>query len=269
MCGRYTLHLADLSVLVSVLGVRHLRVPGWQPRYNIAPTQLAPVVRRRGRTTELELELLRFGLVPAYARGQAGARSKAPSMWVNAKVETVAKLGAFRAAYQRRRCIVPATGFFEWMPAQGQRPKQPMWIHPREGSVLAFAGIYEPGVDEHGEVTDTFAILTTAPTPELREVHDRMPLVLDQDGIERWLRADPPSPEALAELAGEVSAIPLAIDAVSSAVSSPRNDDPRCIEPLPAGAAAESAAQAVAQLDLFQTPEASPRALTSGKRRAH
>lgn len=270
MCGRYTLHLADLARLVGVLGVKRALVTDWQPRYNIAPTQLAPVVLSRERTAERSLELLRFGLVPGYARRRAAASGKAPSTLVNARAETVAKLGAFRAAFARRRCVVPATGFYEWLPAEGRRPKQPMWIHPVHDELLAFAGIYEPGVDEHGTVVDTFAIVTTEPTRELREVHDRMPLVLGRDGVERWLHAGELSERILTGLTGEVGEVALAIDPVSTLVSSPRNDDPRCIEPLTSRAGTlDETAQGGRQLDLFGAPDHVLRILTSVKRRAH
>jgi putative SOS response-associated peptidase YedK len=206
-------------------------VAEWKPRYNIAPTQLAPVVLSRERGGGRSLELLRFGLVPPYARAEAPARGKAPSMLVNARVETVTKLGAFRDAYRRRRCVVPATGFYEWMPTQPRRPKRPMWMRPPSGELLSFAAVYEPSMDEQGEVVDTFAIVTTEPTSQLRPIHDRMPLVLGPEGMERWLAGEAPSESALSGLAGEVGKVALAIVPVSSAVSSPRNDDPRCIEP--------------------------------------
>ena len=279
MCGRYTLHLADLSALIAYFGVKRVHVPGWQPRYNIAPTQLAPVVLKRRPGDAPSLELLRFGLVPGFARREAAARGKAPSPLVNARVETITKLGAFRGAYRQRRCVVPATGFYEWTPVEGRRPKQPMWVHPEADALLTFAAIYEEAVDEHGEVIDTFAIVTTEPTPELREIHDRMPLVLGREGVERWLGAEPPSESALAALAGEVSKLALTIDRVSSAVSSPRNDDPRCIEPLAAADADAAPTHAALptsghrhaghQLDLFGAPAPSKAVLTSGKRRAH
>ena len=269
MCGRYTLHLADLARLVGLLSVKRVLVTSWQPRYNIAPTQLAPVVLTRERTAERSLELLRFGLVPGYARRQAAASGKAPSTLVNARAETVAKLGAFRGAYARRRCVVPATGFYEWLPAEGRRPKQPMWIHPTQDEPLAFAGIYEPGVDEHGELVETFAIVTTEPTQELREIHDRMPLVLGRAGVERWLQAGELSEGALASLTGEVGEVGLAFEPVSSIVSSPRNDDPRCIEPLAAHAGSVEPSQGGGQLELFGDREDALRVLTSVKRRAH
>jgi putative SOS response-associated peptidase YedK len=165
--------------------------------------------------------------------------------------------------------VVPATGFYEWMPAEQRRPKQPMWIHPAQDELLAFAAIYEPSVDEHGEVLDTFAIVTTEPTPQLREVHDRMPLLLGHAGIERWLHDGALSEEALVALSRDVGDIELAIQPVSSLVSSPRNDDPRCIEPAAAGAGSAEPAEDSAQLDLFGAREETLRVLTSAKPRAH
>jgi putative SOS response-associated peptidase YedK len=223
MCGRYTLHVAKLSELKALLGVQRVLVADWKPRYNIAPTQDAPVVIDNG---ERALVSLRWGLIPPWADSPSiGTRS------INARVETIAELPTFKRAFASRRCIVPATGYFEWRSQGGKAPKQPLWIRPRDGSLLALAGLWETWHTPDGEEIESFAIVTTEALGELREIHDRMPLELRDAAIEAWLRPGIMSGSALAELVRGASIDQLAVSAVDTRVSSPFNDDPGCIEP--------------------------------------
>jgi len=248
VCGRFTLHLADLAALAASLGVKHMRVPNWQPRFNIAPTQLAPVVRRSDEPHgERSMELLAFGIVPAWsAVGGHRANSTARRL-INARVETVSSLRSFRTAFKSRRCVVPATGFFEWQVVGPRGAKQPFWIHPRDGGVMHLAGLWEPAVSPDGEVVDTFAIVTTAAAEGLRAIHDRMPLELAFADVQRWLGPSELGPVSLEELVLKANAAHLDARPVGRSVSSPHNDDPRCI-------AATDAADGIPepQLDLFE-----------------
>ena len=224
MCGRYT-----LSVLLSNL-VDSFEVDppdfDYPPRFNIAPTQDAPVIAqdREGR----RMGLLRWGLIPSWA--------KDPSMgsrMINARSETVAEKPAFRAAFKRRRCLVPADGFFEWKKENdqvgGKPNKTPYWIHRADKAPFLMAGLWERWEPPEGDPMFTFTILTTEATPDLAPIHHRMPVILPLPTGEMWLDPDA-APEDLVTLLRPldegIQAYP-----VSTLVNSPRNDLPECIAP--------------------------------------
>jgi putative SOS response-associated peptidase YedK len=238
VCGRFTLYLSHLDELRIELDVDELLIADWKPRYNIAPTQDAPVLRLNtagGR----QADLLRWGLLPRWAKDPgAGARA------INARVESVADKPTFRDAFRRRRCLVPASGFYEWQPLPGQRKKQPMLIYPRDESLVTFAGIWDEWTSSLGEVIESFSIVTTEAAGELRAVHDRMPLMLRGAHRERWLER---APLSQAELSSIVTACAdtsaLATHAVGTQVNTATYDAPDCIEP--------STPDDERQLDLF------------------
>jgi len=220
MCGRYTLSTpADLvGEFFSLEEV--VEVP---PRFNIAPTQSAPVVRQSaGRR---HLACLRWGLIPSWARDVGiGHRT------LNARAETAAVKPSFRQAFRRRRCLVAADGFYEWARVGGRRVAH--HFHLLGGGPLAFAGLWESWRDPHGERIDSFTILTTEANALVARVHARMPVILAPHSHEPWLdprRVDPAALQPLLEPypAGEMEAHP-----VSAAVNSPANDSPSCIEPV-------------------------------------
>ncbi len=241
MCGRYTLHLDDLGELRGLFDVQRVLIHGWVPRYNIAPSQPAPVVlqREKGRT----LEALRWGLVPRGAKDlRVGSRL------INARVETVATRPSFREAFAVRRCVVPATGYFEWRKQAAGGGKQPLWIRPKRGGAMALAGLFESWVSADGEALDTFAIVTTQAAGVLQEIHDRMPLELRGVDVERWLRADPPSATELRALARSAQDVThLGAQEVGRRVNTAAIDGPECVDPP----AAEPAIGR-RQLDLFE-----------------
>jgi putative SOS response-associated peptidase YedK len=242
MCGRYTLHLPDLSKLRVLLGVQRVPIPNWRPRYNIAPTQPAPVVLPDEPRT---LQVLRWGLVPSGA-----SDPKIGNRLINARVESLEQRPSFRRAFRERRCIVPATGYFEWQAQPGRRGKQPFWISPRDdASIMAFAGLFESSVSPQGDVLETFAIVTTDAAPEIRAIHDRMPLELRDGQIETWLARGPLSKPALAAMVQNAQdAAHLCTREVDRRVSTPAFDDPACIAPpSPEGVPVASDRQ----LDLF------------------
>ncbi len=221
MCGRYSLAKPPKRIRVGQTELT-LLVP--RPRYNVAPMQLAPVIRLRDGLPVVDE--LRWGLIPSWAKD-----TKLAASCINARSETVAIKPAFRSAFKRRRCLVPADGFFEWQPSGKQ--KLPWWFVRRDGEPLLFAGLWEswqpaenPAVHEQ-----TFTILTTTPNATASPIHDRMPVVLSADGATRWLD-EATTPEQLAALC-----VPLADEAlerhrVSQVVNSARNDSPECVAPV-------------------------------------
>ncbi len=198
--------------------------PNLSPRYNIAPSQQAPVVRADaagGRT----LGLLRWGLIPSWAK-----EAKIGYRMINARAETVAEKPAFRSAFRHRRCLVPADGFYEWR-KQGT-VKQPTRITRADGAPFAFAGLWERWRAPDGALIDSFTIITTAANELLRPIHERMPVILDPADFGPWLEAG--GVERLVPYTdAKLEAVP-----VSTRVNSPKHDDPACIAPLDGDAAA-------------------------------
>lgn len=235
MCGRYTL-TAPADELVEVFDVGALTFDHWPPRYNLAPTQDAPIVVR-GREGERRLGLMRWGLVPGWADDPSiGGRL------INARAETAAGKPAFRDAFAERRCLVPADGFYEWQrrpaPSGGKPVKVPWWIHRPGRRPFAFAGLWERWRSAGGgSPLVTFTILTTEPNERVRPLHDRMPVILpDRAAEDRWLSPDARADD-LAELLTPVAGDYLEAWPVSTAVNRPANDAPELIERLePPGA---------------------------------
>lgn len=225
MCGRYTLSV-PLSNLVDSFDVDP---PDFEypPRFNIAPTQDAPVIAqdREGR----RMGLLRWGLVPGWAKDLSiGSRL------INARSETVAEKPAFRGAFKHRRCLVPADGFFEWKKVEGGKggkgPKVPYWIHRQNREAFLMAGLWERWVSQDGPPVHTFTILTTRAAPEIEAIHPRMPVILSREDASQWLEpgANLEDLPSLLEPAGEG----LLAHPVATLVNSPRNDAPACIDPV-------------------------------------
>lgn len=214
MCGRFY-DVFDLDDITTRFRVERPPALAFPPRYNLAPTQMAPVVRVQD--DERELVLLRWGLIPPWAADpKIGARMN------NARAETVAEKPSFRKAYAERRCIVPVSGFYEWHRAG--TVKAPYAISATSGDPLPFAGLWERWGD-----LETFTIVTTAATPAMARIHDRMPLILAREQIDRWLDPDDPDP---ADILASVPSEELQFVAVSPHVNNARNDDPHCLEPV-------------------------------------
>ena len=200
MCGRFVLE-ATATEIVRTFGLDEMEdVP---PRYNIAPTQ--PIVIVRGRSVPegsnlppREALLARWGLIPSWAR----STSDAPLL-INARSETATSKASFRNAMRRGRILVPASGFYEWRrtpdPEGGRKPLlQPFYVRPREGGVIAFAGLSER--EAAGEPMDTAAIMTVDANETFRPIHHRMPIVIASDQFERWLDCDAAGPADVADL---------------------------------------------------------------------
>jgi putative SOS response-associated peptidase YedK len=228
MCGRVVINVPDVTKLLAEFGVTELRVAEWTPRFNLAPTQLAPVITNEA---ERAMTLMRFGLLPFWSKTTNGGASM-----INARVETVATKNSFRSALVRRRCIIPVSGYYEWQ-VVGTR-KQPLYIHPREpGQVIALSGVWERWRSPVGDVIESFAILTRPSEGFLTAVHDRMPLVVPDELLDLWLNPEAKSAEQLAAvLQSAGGAEHLIARPVSTLVNSVVNDAAECIEeaaPLP------------------------------------
>ena len=220
MCGRYVLYGPQSR------NQEYFQVAGWPDfgdRYNIAPTSLVPIIRQSPEGARVA-DLLKWGLIPHWA--------KDPSIGLklnNARGETVAEKPSFRDAFKRRRCIVPASGFYEWKAEAGG--KQPYYIRLKSDEPLAMAGLWESWRDPAGEVVRTFCIVTTSANALMESIHDRMPVLLRPDKFQRWL--DPAAPGD--SVADEVRPYPAeAMEAwpVSKAINRASNEGAELIDPL-------------------------------------
>ncbi len=257
MCGRYAAS-RNPDDLVEEFEVDRVEVPErLEPDFNVAPTKdVYAVLTRRSRempegaAPARQLRVVRWGLVPSWAKDPSiGSRM------INARMETVAEKPAFRKAFATRRCLLPADGYYEWYapdsegliaratagPGIGRKAqKQPFYIHPKDGGVLAMAGIYEfwraPGADPEDPAAWlwTCAVLTTVAEDSLGRIHDRMPLFVPHDRYADWLDPVSDDPDRASSLL--VPAVPGRLDAypVSTLVNNHRNNGPELIDPLPA-----------------------------------
>ena len=218
MCGRYALH-AHPQVVALQFGLA--APPELKARYNIAPASQVLVVR--AGESAAQAALVRWGLVPRWARDPAiGAKLN------NARAESVTEKPSFREAFRKRRCLIPASGFYEWKAEAGG--KQPYYIHPAQGELFALAGLWESWRGPHG-VLETCAVITTAANAAMRPIHDRMPVIVAPRDYARWLDGAPGNdvPELLRPSdPGEI-----AVRRVSRAVSNARNESEKLIEPEP------------------------------------
>jgi putative SOS response-associated peptidase YedK len=202
-------------------------VPSLAPRYNIAPGQPVAVVRREPGVPGRRLELRLWGLVASAGRARPGAGL------VNARAESVARLPAFRDAFRRRRCLVPADGFYEWQP-RGRNPKQPYHVRPASEPLFGLAGLYESCEGVDGPL-HTCTVLTTEANAAMRAVHDRMPVILPRAAWEAWLDPALADAAALLPLLRPAPADAIELHPVGLRVNDVRHDDPECARPLPGG----------------------------------
>jgi len=222
MCGRFT-QTRTWPELVELYRLADSFDPSQrQPRYNIAPTQDIPVLRLRADNEERELAVLRWGLIPSWAKDmKMGARL------INARAETVHEKPSFRRAFRQRRCLIAADGFYEWQ-KQPSGPKQPYFITVAGNRPFAFAGLWEAWSPPGGPMIESCTIITTEANDDLRPIHNRMPVILTPDVFDRWLDPSLSPDDARALLRpfdGDMSAYPVGLR-----VNNVLNDDPACVE---------------------------------------
>ena len=230
MCGRFVQKtpLGEIQVLFEASGP----TPNMMPRYNAAPTDSLAVVRFNPQTRARSLDLLRWGLVPLWAKDL----SSGPKC-INARRETVATNNIFRDAFERRRCLVPADGFYEWQKRDGKT--QPYAIVPLPGSLFAFAGLWERWKNpDDGSIVRSFTIVTGLPNALCAPIHDRMPVILAPEVWRLWLGEEEASREELLALLAPYPAELMRAYPVGPRVGNVRNDEPALLEAIGAMPAA-------------------------------
>jgi len=211
MCGRFA--IAHIPGMFARFGVRGTTTD-FVPRYNIAPSQEVPIIVRESPNKAV---MMRWGFVPFWAKDP-----KIGNRMINARAETITKSPAFRVSIKSKRCLVPSTGFYEWKKTGGR--KAPYYCHLKDDSFFAFAGIYDRWKGAEGLELVTFTILTTVPNQLIGTVHDRMPVILNREDEDLWLREEPLEEPELKRLFKPYPSRPLEIYEVSTDVNSPTND---------------------------------------------
>lgn len=229
VCGRYRLSAKE----------RYLRDhfgldedPTWTPRWNIAPTQPVPIIRQHPKEPKRTFSLVRWGLIPYWAKDASiGFRT------INGMSETAAEKPAFRDAMKRRRCLIPADGFYEWLRISSKE-KQPYNFGMADDSVFAFAGLWERWRDPASEIVETCTILTTKPNSLVADVHDRMPAIVSADDYDLWLDPGVTDPTRVLDCLKPFDARMMKKYPVSTRVNRPENDDEECGREVPIASAA-------------------------------
>ena len=220
MCGRYTL-TADAESIQLAFNLE--RVDGWTlPRYNIAPSQQVAVISNRDPS---ELSFMKWGLVPSWAKDP-----KIGNRMINARSETAAEKPSFRTAFKRKRCLIPADGYYEWM-KRGKK-KAPMYIRHAEREIFAFAGLWESWKQPDGAWLNTCAILTTDANERIRPIHHRMTVIIEPEDYDLWLAPRALEPQEWQPLMAGPGPDQLTFHEVSTEVNRPMNDNPGVIMPV-------------------------------------
>ena len=223
MCGRFTVISAPEAMRALF---RYPEQPNFPPRYNVAPTQPIAVVRLQ--EAKRQFVLMRWGLLPSWVKDP-----KAFSLVINARGESVLDKPAFSHAMKRRRCLIPADGFYEWQATGGR--KQPYYVRAKSGAPLAFAGLWETWTGPNGEELDTVAIITTTANRTLAAIHARMPVIVPEEAFDLWLNCAEVDAETAAALIAPAPDDLLEAYEISTAVNRVANDNPKVLERLPGG----------------------------------
>ena len=224
MCGRFA-RKSTHEVLADWFGVELEDMPWFAPSFNVAPQSVQPVVRLSRDTGNREFALMRWGLVPAWAKD-----AKIGYSAINARSEEVASKPAFREAFKKRHCLIPADNFYEWMRLDA-KSKRPFAIALKSGEPFALAGLWESWRPKDGAPLETFTILTTSENELMRPIHDRMPVILEPRDYDRWLDAGDPARPAV-DLFRSYPADKMLAWPVSDRVGNVRNNDPALLERL-------------------------------------
>ena len=220
MCGRFALYSDPLT-----LARRFQAEPpsDYGPHFNIAPTQ--PILMLREKMMQREFVYARWGLVPHWAK-----EIKTGYSMINARAETVDQRPAFRSAFHRRRCLIPADGFYEWQVRSGAKIKQPWFVTLKERQPMALAGLWEVWRSPEGERLESCTIIVTDANELMKPIHDRMPVILPPDDWKTWLDPGYCDTVALKSLLRPYPSEEMAAWPVGTLVNNPRNDTPSCIE---------------------------------------
>jgi putative SOS response-associated peptidase YedK len=218
MCGRYS--LVPTESIAARFDVQQAQLT-LAPRYNVAPSQSMPVVVRNSPNRLVEMQ---WGLIPSWSK-----EPRAQFSTINARAETITKSPVFRGPFKSRRCLVPASGFYEWQ--QTSLGKQPYCIQLKDEELFAFAGLYDVWHDAEGNELSSYTVITTAPNDLVAPIHNRMPVILRQEDEDTWLDKDADSERLLALLvaypAEKMEAYP-----VSRAVNSPANEGAELLQAI-------------------------------------
>jgi putative SOS response-associated peptidase YedK len=225
MCGRYSLTRRQAEI-IERFGVQLLlcREDEVQPRFNVAPSQMVPVIVQQdnGRA----IDLFKWGLVPFWTKEVSSSKAL-----INCRVETMAEKPFFRSAVARRRCLIPADGFYEWR-KEGKN-KVPLYIHMPGRPLFSFAGLWDEWHSRDGDVLRSCTIITTAANTRISTIHDRMPVIIRPEHESLWLDGQVQDLPALQQALAPLTADELIMYQVSSRVNSAMNDDPNMVEPAP------------------------------------
>jgi putative SOS response-associated peptidase YedK len=222
MCGRYTLTVTLEELMVRYM-IGETMVPFHRPKYNVAPSQQVLAIINDGHNNRLGE--LKWGLIPPWADDP-----KIGFMMINARAETAASKPAFQKPLRRKRCLIPADGFYEWQTTA--RGKQPMRIALKSRALFSMAGLYETWISPDGTKINSCTILTTTPNELVAQIHDRMPVILRPEDEPLWLNRMISEPDALVPLLRQYNPDELEAYPVSAAVGNVRNDDYSLIEPI-------------------------------------
>ena len=226
MCGRYTLHqkTADLAKRYNLATIPD----SISKNFNVAPGQVMPVITESesGKPT---IELMKWGLIPVWAKDP-----RIGYKMINARSETIFEKPAWRSVIKKKRCLIPADGFYEWKKQADSKVKQPFYIHPKQFELFSFAGVWESWKDENNNEIRTYAIITTEPNKEMSSVHDRMPVILHPEDEASWLEPSKVTRDDIEPLLRPFEDNGLEIYEVSKDVNTVKNNDEHLIYALPA-----------------------------------
>lgn len=223
MCGRY--RLSRRRQILEEYFHTESSEEDWEPRYNIAPTQPVPVIRQNPEEPSRSLSLMKWGLIPSWAKNSSVAANM-----INARSETANEKPAFRDALKLRRCLIPADGFYEWQ--RSGKTKQPFCFEVRGGELFAFAGLWDHWRAPDGNMLESCTILTTASNQLLADIHDRMPVILAPDDYDLWLDPGMNKTGTALDLLTPLDAHLLNSYPVSARVNTVTNDDAECAAPV-------------------------------------
>ncbi len=224
MCGRFTNNAKPEQIKTEFnVGVKNPNL--FQPRFNIAPSQMIDVVL--APESERILSQLKWGLVPSWSKDAPTSKGL-----INARAETITEKPSFREAFKSRRCIIPASGFYEWQ-KKGTGAKQPFYFYLNDKDVFGFAGLWEEWLDKQtGELLETCTIITTEANEVLKPVHERMPVILKAESYDEWLDAKVKNTEKLQRLLVPYPADEMNSHVVSRSVNIPDSDSPDLVKPM-------------------------------------